>query len=70
MTAPRFFLTYPASPRHFALLDQNGICLAFKSCRTRPQNGNWVDVEEVCLAWLHRPLPASAPKHTGNREEH
>ncbi|WP_017905701.1 hypothetical protein [Pseudomonas asplenii] len=69
MRPSNFLLTYPASPRHFALLDRNGLCLAFKSCRNRPQNGNWVEVKEVCLAWLHHPLPASALQHPPRREE-
>ncbi|NVZ60480.1 hypothetical protein HX867_00150 [Pseudomonas gingeri] len=68
MTPPRFILTYPSSPRHFALLDQNGICLGFKSCRTPPVNGNWVSVNEIRLCWLHHPLPANVRKNAGETD--
>ncbi|QXI26995.1 hypothetical protein [Pseudomonas vanderleydeniana] len=68
MTPPSFLLTSPNAPRHFVLLDQNGICLAFKSCRDRPQHGNWVGVEEVRLAWLHHPLPAHARRPQDDQE--
>nr|WP_256262384.1 hypothetical protein [Pseudomonas gingeri] len=62
MAPPRFLLTYPPSPKHFVLLDQNGICLGFKSCRTPPVHGNWVCVSEIRLCWLHQPLPADVRK--------
>ena len=52
---------YRATPyRHFALLDIHGRCIAFKSCEGMPQNGKWVQVNEVKLAWLNRALPAGA----------
>ena len=44
--------------RHFALLDTHGRCIAFKSCEGIPENGKWVQVNEVNLAWLNRALPA------------
>ena len=49
-------------PRHatYARLDSDGTCLAFKHCATPPGNGTWVQVSEARLAWLGRPLPASA----------
>jgi hypothetical protein len=46
--------------RHFALLDTQGRCIAFKSCKGIPQNGEWVQVNEVNLACLNRALPARA----------
>ncbi len=45
---------------HFALLDLQGRCIAFKSCEGIPRNGEWVQVNEVNLAWLNRTLPARA----------
>jgi len=49
-----------SSMRTFARLDAQGHCLAFKQCTTPPTTGNWVEIDEVRLAWLNRPLPASA----------
>ena len=57
------FLWSLFAPRHkyrnFAMLDQQGVCLAFKRCCLSPGD-NWVEVEEICLGWLHKPLPSSA----------
>lgn len=47
----------PERYRHFALVDAQGTCLAFKSCRAMPANGHWVEVEGVTLSWLGKPLP-------------
>jgi hypothetical protein len=49
-------------PRHntYARLDSDGNCLAFKQCRQPPSGSNWVQVEEIQLTWLGRPLPANA----------
>lgn len=49
-------------PRHstYARLDNNGICLGFKQCSVPPAGSAWVLVSEAQLAWLGRPLPASA----------
>lgn len=46
--------------RNFAHLDAQGICLAFKQCADQPAVGNWVQINEICLTWLNRPLPSSA----------
>ncbi|CAN1604362.1 hypothetical protein LOY35_23270 [Pseudomonas sp. B21-028] len=59
-------------PQHrcFALLDRNGHCQAFKQCSLQPMGEGWVEIEEVRLSWLHRPLPASArvqPLHSRAR---
>ena len=43
--------------RHFALLDAEHVCIAFRSCRTKPVGEHWVEVERVNLSWLGRPLP-------------
>ncbi|WP_421523744.1 hypothetical protein [Pseudomonas yamanorum] len=48
------------SHRHFALLDAQGCCQAFKQCSLPPVGEGWVEVEETRLSWMHRPLPASA----------
>ncbi|SDU82613.1 hypothetical protein [Pseudomonas mucidolens] len=46
--------------RHFALLDPQGCCQAFKQCDLPPVGEGWVEVEEIRLSWMHHPLPARA----------
>jgi hypothetical protein len=46
--------------RHYARLDQYGVCLSFKHCATPPCGQDWVEIEEPKLCWLHQPLPANA----------
>ncbi|AHG42527.1 hypothetical protein N018_20765 [Pseudomonas syringae CC1557] len=46
--------------RHYARVDQAGICRAFKHSAQRPSGVEWVEVTEQRLAWLNQPLPASA----------
>lgn len=46
--------------RHFARLDAQGLCQAFKCCEQPPAGSGWVEVSESGLHWLNRPLPASA----------
>ncbi|AHG41231.1 hypothetical protein N018_13860 [Pseudomonas syringae CC1557] len=53
--------------RHFALLDTQGRCIAFKSCEGIPENGEWVQVNEVNLAWLNRALPVLALAKSNTR---
>ena len=55
----RLFARKPAF-RHFALLDAQGRCQAFKHCSQPPVGGGWVEVEEIRLSWMHQPLPARA----------
>lgn len=55
--------------RHFARLDAQGLCQAFKCCEQPPAGTGWVEVGESDLRWLNRPLPASAravPRRRGN----
>ncbi|MGY2290524.1 hypothetical protein ACW9H6_11375 [Pseudomonas sp. SDO528_S397] len=59
--------------RHFALLDAQGCCQAFKQCALPPVGEGWVEVHEVRLSWMHRPLPASArvsPQRSPARATH
>ncbi len=51
--------------RHYARLDQQGICLSFKHCAMPPRGHDWVEINEVKLSWLHQPLPASARINAG-----
>lgn len=47
-------------PRQFARLDAHGVCLAFKQCEQPPAAAGWVEISEIRLHWINRPLPASA----------
>jgi hypothetical protein len=58
--------------RQFALLDAQGRCQAFKECSQPPVGEGWVEIEEIRLSWMHRPLlararvsprPARSPRH-------
>ena len=53
------FASKPAV-RQFALLDAQGCCQAFKECGQPPVGEGWVEIEEIRLSWMHRPLPAHA----------
>jgi hypothetical protein len=46
--------------RHYALLDDAGICRALRQSPQPPAGSGWVEVSECRLSWLQRPLPASA----------
>ncbi|WP_347901980.1 hypothetical protein [Pseudomonas purpurea] len=46
--------------RYFAQLDANQCCLAFRHCQRVPTGKGWVEIQEIRLNWLHRPLPDSA----------
>ncbi|MDA7087277.1 hypothetical protein PH586_12860 [Pseudomonas sp. SA3-5] len=46
--------------RTFALLDEHGLCRAFRQSAQAPQGLDWTEVNQQQLGWLHKPLPASA----------
>lgn len=46
--------------RHYARVDQQGMCLSFKHCAQPPEGKEWVEITEPRLCWLKRPLPSSA----------
>jgi len=52
--------TRKSALRQFALLDSQGRCQAFKECSQPPVGQGWVEIEEIRLSWMHRPLPARA----------
>lgn len=60
MTLLARFFAARRPPRHFALLDNQGLCRALRQCRECPTDGNWIEVNESCPAWLGRPLAPSA----------
>jgi hypothetical protein len=58
-----FFLSLFSSRRkyrHYARIDQAGLCLAFKQCNQPPVGQGWVEVAEQNLSWLNKTLPANA----------
>lgn len=59
-----FFLRSWLAPRRhirtFALLDEHGLCRAFRQAAQAPQGLGWIEVNQQRLNWLHKPLPASA----------
>ncbi|MFI8479970.1 hypothetical protein ACIGCM_05285 [Pseudomonas sp. NPDC078700] len=46
--------------RTFALLDDNGLCQAFKQSSQAPAGFGWIEVSEQRLNWLNNPLPSFA----------
>jgi len=42
--------------RNYARMDSNGLCIGFKQCDRNP-GGQWVQVEEITLAWLTKTPP-------------
>ncbi|OCR25015.1 hypothetical protein AFK24_10960 [Pseudomonas syringae] len=53
--------------RHYARVDQSGICQAFKRCRQAPAGSEWVEIVEENLSWLGAPLPANARRQRAAR---
>ncbi|WP_165678848.1 hypothetical protein [Metapseudomonas otitidis] len=49
-----------AKPRHFALLDEAGICRGVHLATQAPACGHWVEVNEPSPSWIGQPLPARA----------
>ena len=48
------------SRHHFALLDEDQCCRMLLTATQPPQSGHWVQVDEICLGWIGRPLPQQA----------
>ncbi|MCQ4295769.1 hypothetical protein NAU58_09300 [Pseudomonas stutzeri] len=46
------------TPRHFALLDEQGRCRMLLSSVHRPTGAEWVEIHEARLGWIGRELPA------------
>ncbi len=42
---------------HYALLDENQCCRMLLTAAQPPQNGNWIQVDDIHLSWIGRPLP-------------
>ena len=50
--------------RHYALLDEERCCRMLLTAVQPPQGGHWVQVNEIRLGWIGRPLPKEA-RQTG-----
>jgi hypothetical protein len=46
--------------RHFALIDDEGLCRALRQMQDHPSQAGWVEVREPSVSWLGSPLPAGA----------
>ena len=52
-----FFRNKAKRYRHFALFNEQGRCIAFKTCERMPTHGQWIPVDAINLAWLD-PAPS------------
>lgn len=46
--------------RHFALIDDRGVCCALRQMQEHPSQAGWVEVHEPSISWLGAQLPAAA----------
>ncbi|MFV3388412.1 hypothetical protein ACNFCJ_23900 [Pseudomonas sp. NY15364] len=46
--------------RHFALIDDRGVCCALRQMQEHPIQAGWVEIREPSISWLGAPLPAGA----------
>ncbi|QWV16945.1 hypothetical protein [Stutzerimonas zhaodongensis] len=44
-------------PRHYALLDDQDRCRMLLTAKKRPIGERWVEIAEVRLGWIGKPLP-------------
>lgn len=61
-------LTPRAQPRHFALLDEAGICRGLHQAIQAPARGHWVEVDEPSPSWIGQPLPVRARLSQATRD--
>ncbi|MFV0455998.1 MAG: hypothetical protein ACK5NQ_13580 [Pseudomonas sp.] len=43
--------------RHYALLDERNHCCMLLTAVERPRNERWIEVPEIRLEWLGKPIP-------------
>lgn len=46
--------------RHYALLDEQRRCRMLLTAEQPPRGANWVEVPEICLQWIGKPVPGAA----------
>ncbi|HBM09864.1 hypothetical protein CXF92_09340 [Pseudomonas sp. Choline-3u-10] len=44
-------------PRHYALLDDQDRCRMLLTAKKRPIGERWVEIAEIRLGWIGKPLP-------------
>lgn len=47
----------PRAARHYALLDNQQCCCMLLTAKQRPQGERWVEITEIRLGWIGKPLP-------------
>jgi len=45
------------APRHYALLDERQCCCMLLTAEESPGDGRWVEIPEIRLALIGKPLP-------------
>lgn len=45
--------------RHYAFVDENDCCRMLLTAANRPRGERWVEVREIRLDWIGKPLPVS-----------
>lgn len=48
------------SRQHYAFVDEQGCCRMLCTATNRPRGHRWIEVGEVRLDWIGRPLPHDA----------
>ena len=61
-------LLRPPRRRHYALLDEQRRCRMLLTAEQRPRGERWVEVPEIRLEWIGKPVPvvpaaSAAPAH-------
>ncbi|MGE6529100.1 hypothetical protein ACQKEM_08755 [Pseudomonas sp. NPDC077382] len=46
-------------PRHYALLDDEDRCRMLLTAKERPHGERWVEIAEIRLGWIGKPLPGT-----------
>lgn len=54
------------APRHYALLDEQGHCRMLFTAKQRPHGECWVEIPDICLGWIGKPLPADLRERSGS----
>lgn len=50
--------------RHYALLDEQRLCRMLLTAEQPPSGELWVEVPEICLQWIGRPVPGAGTSVT------
>ncbi|MHB0763069.1 hypothetical protein ACYCFC_01490 [Stutzerimonas sp. NM35] len=50
--------------RHYAFVDDEDSCRMLLTAASRPHGERWVEVREIRLDWIGKPIPSSGVAHT------